>query len=589
MCSKIPVLSKAQSVPSLPSGWTFYFVDAEDHQEATDKASLCHVDLKGLRIRSKSGRVYCSLEKVRAKKTDEEEESICQFYEKTVGVPARREVQHVLVGKGFCRQWTVDVNGARRAIHGKITACWQRLFHQDLHFKVEFSRESRSLLKETSGASREIPYFDDDVSEAVAWGGYVSFLENVGRPKQVKEFHHKWLFADVRVSSVNSNDQLPRCDMIVRGFRLTFFVADSLIPKGGLGFFVTCKPVSDLLKAPKYFELEAGCLLDLGIYAPLQAEDRKPEIVSLVKNFIHSWKAESWSFDLAHHDKGKHTLFDITDDWTGDLHEKAKDNFLVYVNETDGKEVPSILADHDPVSTEKGRCNDFSRSPCTNTLNFLFSSSQEGSVHYYMGHWAKEHGPFRITVGNSVELKIDYGEEYERVRVRKKYSRLSGAELEKIEASLLEDDIDVIRDLSAISINEVNMALDFVERLFHCRAPRLPGEKRTRAFIVALLLLARVRAVEKEFSAANLRGPDSFCDNGYTDMVNKNTASRAEEAVTRISGLWGQDDKWKESLVSQRLYQAVFMDVLKLRDFSAVKSLSASRLREKLKAYVDAS
>jgi hypothetical protein len=355
MCSKFPEASKAQLAQGLPKGWKYYFVS--DKASRDPSPTLCHPDLIGLRILSKSGKTFYSFEKaISASRqnlsADQKEELVCNFYETRLGVPARREMQHDLVGKGFYREW-LDVQGRHCRVIGKIAACFKHLFANDLRFKVEYSHKSRLFFESvTKGEERKLPSYDDDIQESIAWGGYASFLKHIGQFKPVKAFHYNWILAS-RVPSVGSTDRSPRCEMMVRGFKLMFSVEKSRIPGAGKGLFVKCEPMSELLEAAEFFELEAGCLLDLGIYAPLQAEDRKPEIVSLVKNFVHSWKAESWSFDLACHDKGKHTLFDITDDWTGDLHEKAKENFLVYVNETDGKEVPSILADHDPVSTEK--------------------------------------------------------------------------------------------------------------------------------------------------------------------------------------------------------------------------------------------
>lgn len=39
-------------------------------------------------------------------------------------------------------------------------------------------------------------------------------------------------------------------------------------------------------------------------------------------------------------------IFDLTDDFTGDLHELAKKNILVYANKADGKERATWFAEH---------------------------------------------------------------------------------------------------------------------------------------------------------------------------------------------------------------------------------------------------
>jgi hypothetical protein len=45
------------------------------------------------------------------------------------------------------------------------------------------------------------------------------------------------------------------------------------------------------------------------------------------------------------------------------------------------------------------------------------------AVHYLMGHGEKKHGEFRIPLnGEEIELKIDYGETYEKVRLEQDIS-----------------------------------------------------------------------------------------------------------------------------------------------------------------------
>jgi hypothetical protein len=403
-----------------------------------------------------------------------------------------------------------------------------------LRFKVEYAEENIQLLESESGT---FPPFDDNLSEEDAWGGYVSFVENtpnqdgdLGKVNSVKAFYHKWIFPKLSQRIQEEADGLPRHVMIVDGFKLEFYVKESSIPNGGLGLFVRCISVNPLGKAPRYFKLEAGHLLHLSIYAPLQKEDRRPDFVMLLKNFVHMWEAEGWSFDVAHFDK-QGGCFDITDDWTGELNSLARQNFVVYANETDGKnEVQTLVPNHDP----------------------------EGNIHYFLGHAYEDDGAFQIPAnGEEVELKIDYGPKYERVRVRKGYSRLSGPELAKMKAQLENDDMDVVLEIAVCSIGEVSVALEFLERLFERGC--LDVERRTRALIAALLLRSRVESFDKERTETDLH----------------EIADRAKTLVSQICSRWKEDEELQESLLSREFYQAVLNETL----FLDLESLTAATLR----------
>lgn len=75
-------------------------------------------------------------------------------------------------------------------------------------------------------------------------------------------------------------------------------------------------------------------------------EDLRDNSANVVKSFIFDGKNEGWLFDAQEEKVGD--VYDITDDIAADLHDKAKQNVLVYVNETNGKELPKIHGGRDP-------------------------------------------------------------------------------------------------------------------------------------------------------------------------------------------------------------------------------------------------
>ena len=127
------------------------------------------------------------------------------------------------------------------------------------------------------------------------------------------------------------------------------------------------------------FELLAGQLVDLGVYAPSTNEECKNEQVVVMKNFLMQDFAESYSFAKAACDKNDFDLFDVTQDDRPALTKSAAENRLVFANESDGKtEVPSLVCRYDA----------------------------EGSIHYLMGHDDEDCGPLVIPMDKDFELKV---------------------------------------------------------------------------------------------------------------------------------------------------------------------------------------
>ena len=187
--------------------------------------------------------------------------------------------------------------------------------------------------------------------------------------------------------------KLPRLILVWTSYQLLFTVGPSTIPNAGLGVFVQC---TSLVPARTHLRLKKGEMLDLGVYAPFRKEDVKEECVFLVKNFIMGLKCEEWTFDAGPTQVSYQ--FDITDDWTGELHDLAAQHIPAYVNESNMESLPSVHAEHDP----------------------------EGVVHYLLG--GRTNDLILPADGSKVELFINYGPKYERVRIRKNYSFLPPAQ-----------------------------------------------------------------------------------------------------------------------------------------------------------------
>jgi hypothetical protein len=570
MCERIPSGEKAQPVPGLPVGWNFFISAVPMNDYSTRSTKAFHPDLTGLHIVPPDGKkMYRSMEdaiKDCKLSKHESEEKIVQFYENLLGIRPRRERgNHELLGHGYHREW-VDGTGCRREVYGIITSCWESLFEYngmtDLFFSISYDQEIRDLLNSTSMCQLAVPVVDDNVPEHVAWGGFLSFTNKVEKSAvtaidqmvaRKAPVHFSWVVPSMRYAQHSEHSDFKSLVLITKGYKLELLAMPSSIPNSGLGLWVKCTAASNVIaRNACFFELAPGQAVDLGCYAPTDDIDRRPEHVNLVKAFIHMWDHESWCFEMVHHHRGN-DVFDITDDLTGDLHEKAKHNIIVYANETDGKEVPSLFAEHDP----------------------------EGSVHYYMGHREAMHGTLRIPVnGEAIELKVDYGPKYENVRVRKGYSRLPEDEAALVLQKLKEDDSEVLGDIHEFCAKDLFDVIVFLENLVNLstsasKSKKLSCNKLVRALVVSMSLHKRVANILKEFarpvssnhSPLDVKTKSSndgvnFCDNGFTDMRQKKAFERSRKLVSSIISQFEDAEKLKTSACSDPLFLSVLSESL---------------------------
>jgi hypothetical protein len=285
-------------------------------------------------------------------------------------VEIEQQSEHALYQKGFCMKWR-DVYGLVRTSFGRIgelAPCPEG--SADVGYTVEYKR-SNDVVGVSGTEIHEVTQVV--VTEKVAWGGYMAYMREIGAPtpKHNVPFYLTWRLPDTR-----RMDRHGRLELEIRGFRLLFQVQTSSIPcvqTAGIGLTVTATDLTgedrpSLVLAP-------GELIGLGRYAPMTESDRKPKHVFEVKNFIHGNGPLSYVQDPNRHDG---IVFDPTDDKTGSLNDAAVKNPLVRVNETDGMEVPSVMADFDPC----------------------------GGVQFFLGHGEEAFGELRIPADEPLELKV---------------------------------------------------------------------------------------------------------------------------------------------------------------------------------------
>lgn len=451
---------------NFPEGWK-YIIDPEIEGYHLEKAPMeC---LEGLKLLPPSGHFeFYSVEGAkRARRKTLKNVSADNFYEYLGAFPvsdsddgeiieprnqANRTNQsvsefristtdNVLIGRYYCFAWT-NLKGQQKVIYGRITEC-KISSHTDevIAYNVVYSDQSRALANAVKNGCGSFVPESQWLEPPMAIGGCVRYQEQssgvvVARhPSNNRNLPFSWRWSNPDARHEEHVEGLPRLTVAVRGYELIFEVKRSRIPNAGNGVFLRCKQLIDNDDEQVPFELKAGELVDVGIYAPLRIEDRKPEAAVYVKNFIHHSKCEVFAFDR----KGSTDQLDITDDITGELHTQARKHIHAYVNESNDNNRICIWAEHDA----------------------------EGSVHYLLGHALELQGKFTLPCGGKEEREvfINYGPQYEKARIRKGYSFLPDDQ-EGILEELRDEDMKDVLEMSRFSSGEVEKASNFLFGLF---------------------------------------------------------------------------------------------------------------------------
>lgn len=229
-------------------------------------------------------------------------------------------------------------------------------------------------------------------------------------------------------------------------------------------------------------------------------------------------------------------MHDITDDVTGELHYIARRHIPAYVNETcSTSDTPTVHARHD----------------C------------EGALHYLLGHAGKDDAPFRLRADGETEIEIlgDYGTNYESVRIRKGFTRLSPDQAAKRLKDLENDEHKYLQEIESYSIIDMSSCLDYLWDLIVTEERREFGDEFIlRSLIVSILLKARARSVEHEITDVE----------AIMEVV-----TNLGSLVHCLFALWkndGQIKQIKQELLSRGLFACALKMVLKKDDLESLTS-----------------
>ena len=160
----------------------------------------------------------------------------------------------------------------------------------------------------------------------------------------------------------------------------------------------------------------------------------------------------------------------------------------------------------------------------------------QGALHYLLGH-GHGCGTFQLPADGVTETEIfmDYGVEYESVRVRKGYSRLPPEEAAAILKNLEEnEENEHLAEIRSFSINDMKSFLKWLISVFEPTQRVIPSQDfKLRSLLVAILMKMRVRAIENEF--ADL--PEGESDHHFGGWSDVDTRESVKKDIDKIVSL----------------------------------------------------
>jgi hypothetical protein len=451
---------------------------------------------------------------VTLKKRSEQREEISSVQRRLVASNDRKPKliidEENLILKPVYHAW-LDLNGNRKHAYGIITRCFRR--STDAFYSANFYSSSDVMFVELQKGKDGIDKSAVDKKD-VSYVEYCALVANFmslafKERSGISKNNFRWIIPTsyIRGSIYFRKNKVPCIFLqVTDDIRLVLAGSDSEIENAGHGLFIYCEATRvsenyDCSILPE-FTLEAGNVVDLGVYGPLIDGHRKPHHIMRIKNFIHNWKCEAWSYDASAQDKARGLHFiDITDDITGEPCMQVSPIGLA--NDTVGNGHPTISAMIDP----------------------------DGRMHYYLGHENESHGPLHIpNKNNPLELKMDYGSSYERVRYREGYSRLNKYQQKRIQRDVESDDPSVLAELKKYSWHELQEIYHFLT-IFVLRDD-IGIDMRCRLCIAWLTLVDCLKKKE----------PSSSPTHPKRENIHPNTESYHKMASKNLL-IWWPDDR----------------------------------------------
>jgi hypothetical protein len=204
----------------------------------------------------------------------------------------------------------------------------------------------------------------------------------------------------------------------------------------------------------------------------------------------------------------------------------------------------------------------------------------EGALHYLLGHAGKGDTPFQLKADGATEIEVfvDYGTQYENVRLRKGFTRLPADQATARLKDLERDEHEYLEEIESYSISDVSSCIECFRNVIVAATSRDLGDDFVlRTLVVLILLKSRARSVMAEMD--DLAEDEDFCDNGYTELSIPELVAAANKLVQRLFKQWGNDCELQQRLVSRDVFACSLKKVLKKKNTADLESLTPEDFR----------
>lgn len=469
LCSKPSDGEKAQLIPGFPPTVKGVVTEPELVPPECKPQKLEHRDLAGFYIISNKKQVFRGVEhfltSTKKKLTPAAvKEVAAKTYDAVFSIRLDEKVKkHVYLGRKWSRSW-IDSSLSVRRLGGTVTACYEPYLSDSWKFKVVF--DDVSLRSDNKGLAS----YGDHTPKSMTMSQKdtelgLGLLPGTKLGRSLHPGFERWIIPYEVSDEVNRHGcpiRTIKVKVNEKDFELKLQVQASEI--AGWGVFVSTN---------RKLVLGNDEYIDMGVYAPLRHDQFKPDSAVIIKNIVKGSKCADYGFGC---DCRPGFTFDVTNDGSGDLCDEARQCVLTFVNEVDGgqEKQASVAMRSDPT----------------------------GAVHFLLGNAEG----LQFDRRKKTEVKADYGDAYEKSRVRNKYPRVKGKTLKAFKQTIESESFDSLLDVMKFW-DFVDLQHGIDQCYLSCKGAggaidltSLPQAQREPLFSATLALHTRLREFEASAS-----------------------------------------------------------------------------------------
>jgi hypothetical protein len=191
-------------------------------------------------------------------------------------------------------------------------------------------------------------------------------------------------------------------------------------------------------------------------------------------------------------------------------------------------------------------------------------------------------GPLDIPCdGTAIEVKMDYGKQYEIVCVRHEYPRCSKSTLKAMKEDIKLSDVNTVCLLSECTSGEVIDYLEFIARIVEAAPTSWPAEKAEQALVVVIALLTRIKSILQPDRGSETDGKSDH--HNHQPNINLWEAKElAHDLIHKLMGQWPNHKKFQDLMLSKEFCRVAILNALAVSHAEGLEHMNSSVFYEKL-------